>query len=366
MLGLSRSLRIIGAIVVMITGMIVVRPVRAMPACQNNALYPRVPQDMCSEILIVYPYVPGLASITALTFGPDDSLYFARPATSEIVRVKPDANGLLDGLHQAPQVFASHLPEPPNGLIYYDGAFYVSGDTTITRLRDTTGSGVADEQRVIVRDLPGGVGGWLGNIRVGPDKRLYVAKGASCDACIETDPRRAALLSFALDGSDPRIVAQLLHDSYDFGWNPRSNALYIVDNEGITVPGELKMISSTGAVKSVATFEPGSHPSGMAFYEKDAFPAYKRKLLVTLAGSWNADKPIGYALALVGFDSNNMPNSVSTAMPTGYADRGTLADASLYRLSFYPDHPIGIAISAEGWIYISVREGHIYRFRPRP
>src|SRR5207247_10041822 len=148
----------------------------------------------------------------------------------------------------SPERSASELAEPPNGLTYdaSENTWYVAGDTTIVRLRDRNGDGVADEQRVIVGDLPGGSGGWLGNIRIGPDRRLYVAKASSCDACIESDPRRAALLSFALDGSEPQVVAHGLRDSYDFGWNATDGTLYIVDDERPTMPAELNALKEPG------------------------------------------------------------------------------------------------------------------------
>src|SRR5258707_15855503 len=170
MLRLARVLRAPFGIAALIIGLVNTMPVHALSACQNNVIYPRLPPEMCPETIINYPFAPGIAAITALTFGPDGSLYFARPATSEIVRLKPDADGFLSAPYPPPQVFASHLPEPPNGLTYFEGAWYVSGDTTITRLRDTTGSGTTNEQQIIVRDLPGGVGGWLGNIRAGAYK----------------------------------------------------------------------------------------------------------------------------------------------------------------------------------------------------
>src|SRR5262249_21724930 len=163
--------------------------VSATSPCAYNVRYPRAPTfgeiKMCSETIITYPRTEGIASIMALAFGPDGALYFARPATSQIVRTVPDPSGFIaapTSPDQA-QVFASNLPEPPNGLTYYDGAWYVSGDTTITRLRDTKGSGTADEVQVIVRDLPGGEGGWLGNLHVGPDQRLYGAKAATGATC---------------------------------------------------------------------------------------------------------------------------------------------------------------------------------------
>jgi hypothetical protein len=111
----------------------------------------------------------GIASISGLAFGADGVLYLARPATSEILRLVPDGKGRF----LPPQVFAAKLSEPPNGLAYdpTERAWYVSAQTTITRLRDQDGDGTADDQQMIVRDLPGGIGGWLGNVRIGPDLR---------------------------------------------------------------------------------------------------------------------------------------------------------------------------------------------------
>ena len=44
-------------------------------------------------------------------------------------------------------------------------------------------------------------------IVAGPDGRLYLGSGSTCDACVETDPRSAAILSFRPDGTDLRVVA---------------------------------------------------------------------------------------------------------------------------------------------------------------
>jgi hypothetical protein len=230
-------------------------PLRVDPPCLQNLRYPRVPVlIMCGETIVTFPRTEGIASITALAFGPEGALYFARPATRQIVRVMPDSSGIIAAAMppEQTQVFADNLPEPPNGLTYFDGAWYVSADTTITRLRDSNADGTisADEQQVIVHDLPGGAGGWLGDIHIGPDKRLYVAKGASCDACTESDPRRAALLNFALDGSDPQIVARGLRDSYDFSWLP-DGSLAIVDNERAALPAELDRIPKVDSTHPV-------------------------------------------------------------------------------------------------------------------
>jgi glucose/arabinose dehydrogenase len=322
-----------------------------------------------------------------LAFGPDGVLYFARPATGEILRLVPDGKGLFS----PPQVFAAKLPEPPNGLAYdpVDRAWFVSADTTITRLRDRDGDGAADDQQVIVRDLPGGTGGWLGNVRIGPDRRLYVTKASSCDACTESDPRRGVLLSFALDGGDMRIVARGLRDAYDFDWTPADGKLYIVDNERPTLPAELNALpdqippsgvdfgwpycdsrgqpvagidvnACANTIPSIQIFAPGSHPTGMMFYRGEAFPDFHGKLLVLLSGSWNTPTISGYEIMIVSF-ADGQPGPPQRLLPNS---QRVTSDAAQGMTSFYPYHMTAIAISPEGWIYVSIAEGRIYRFRP--
>ena len=52
------------------------------------------------------------------------------------------------------------------------------------------------------------------SIVAGPDGRLYLGSGSTCDSCIEPDPRSAAILSFRPDGSDLRVVATGLRNPY--------------------------------------------------------------------------------------------------------------------------------------------------------
>jgi glucose/arabinose dehydrogenase len=110
----------------------------------------------------------------------------------------------------------------------------------------------------------------------------------------------------------------------------------------------------------VITFDPGSHPTGVAFYRGDAFPDYRGNLLVALSGSWNTPTITGYEILLVSF-SDGKPGPVQRILPNTV--RNT-SDAAQGMTSFYPYHMTAFAISPEGWIYVSIAEGRIYRFRP--
>src|SRR3989344_1269333 len=53
-----------------------------------------------------------------------------------------------------------------------------------------------------IADLPAGGGHFTRTIAFGPDDRLYVSIGSSCNVCNEDDPRRAAIYSMNRDGGD--------------------------------------------------------------------------------------------------------------------------------------------------------------------
>jgi len=182
-------------------------------------------------------------------------------------------------------------------------------------------------------------------------------------------------------------VATGLRDSYDFDWNPRDKTLYIIDNERANQPAEINAVTRPGldfgwprcdakaqpipgiagataaycakTSAPVVTFEPGSHPMGMAFYRSDLFTQLKDSLVVALAGSWNAPTTAGYELDAVPFDAQGKPEQPQRFLPT--TPRNT-SDAALLRMSFYPFHLAGLVISPEGWIYTSVTEGRFTDF----
>src|SRR5262249_54822395 len=78
----------------------------------------------------------------------------------------------------------------------------------------------------IVTGLPAGGNHWTRTLRVGPDDRLYVSIGSSCNVCREEDKRRAAILTYTLDGSDETILATGLRNAVGFDWRPGTGELY--------------------------------------------------------------------------------------------------------------------------------------------
>lgn len=93
-----------------------------------------------------------------------------------------------------------------------------------------------------------------------------------------------------------------------------------------------------------------------------AFPNLRGHLLITTIGSWNALTIAGYELWDVPLDGHE-PNTARPIIPSD-TDLNS-SDASLNALTFYPDHPIAVAVDPRGWIYVATREGRLVRLRPR-
>ncbi|MBN1967611.1 MAG: PQQ-dependent sugar dehydrogenase [Anaerolineae bacterium] len=381
------------------------------------------PARFCPEYLVEELPHSATAAITSLAYAPMceqldaprdwcGALFFARPDVGAVWWVgdfDPDTLGYA--LH----VFAEEL-DTPNGLAWDGDTLYVATETGITRLADRDGDGSVDERAILVDDLPHGAGQWTGSIDIGPDGRLYVSKGASCNACTEADPRRGAILSYAPDGDDMQIVASGLHTAFDFAWHPASGELWASESErpglGESLPlDELNRVTAAGrdfgwpdcytgpdgliaaddarsgctdTTAPALTVEAGSAPAGLTFYAGDAFPDLAGDLLVVTRGSWNRRIPSGYALYRVCFDD------AGELTPCRAADGSPILDEAeqpavrerlipqdtfygygldilqIQGQSFYPDHPVDIAVSPEGYLTLSVLEGRIIRVRPAP
>src|SRR3989442_128779 len=113
----------------------------------------------------------------------------------------------------------------PHGLAVRDGHIWLAETGRVLRFRYDATTRAASDPLVIVPDLPPGAHHWTRSIAFGPDGRLYVAIGSSCDVCREGDRRRATIVSYNPDGSNERLVATGLRNPVGLAFEPRSHAL---------------------------------------------------------------------------------------------------------------------------------------------
>ena len=189
------------------------------------------------------------------------------------------------------------------------GNVYVSYQGAITILSDTDGDERADEEKILVDQLPTGKH-QNDNLKFGPDGKLYVGVGSACNACDDSDPRSAAILQFDVDTGQSEIFATGMRNPYDLAFQPGTGNLFATDNGrddlGMNAPfEELNHIVSggdygypncwneqdtpgcEGTIPAVAFFEAHSSADGLDFYDGNSFPAaYRGNAFVSIFGSW--------------------------------------------------------------------------------
>jgi glucose/arabinose dehydrogenase len=179
----------------------------ALPVVRRSGL-PLPPADEASARLkvpagfAVRIYASGLDGPRLMTVGPDGQLYVAERGADAIVRL-PDADS--DGLADASQAVATGL-DGPHSAEWHGGSLYVAENSRISKLTDANADGDfldPGERVTITDDIPCCGGHSTRTLHFGPDGKLYVAAGSSCNVCAEQDKRRATIMRFNADGSIP-------------------------------------------------------------------------------------------------------------------------------------------------------------------
>jgi glucose/arabinose dehydrogenase len=202
----------------------------------------------------VTTWASGLEHPTALSFGPDRRLY----VSEDVGKVVSVTRGSVH-----PHLFASGLTVPL-GLLWRNQTLYVSESGRVEALTRT------GRRRTIVSGLPYGLH-QQDAIVSGPDGRLYLGSGSTCDSCRESDRRSAAVLSFRPDGSNLRVVATGLRNPYGLAFAGRT--LYA------TINGQDKLGDGEPAELVVRVIQ------GANFGWPDCWPSYALRRLIGACGS---------------------------------------------------------------------------------
>jgi glucose/arabinose dehydrogenase len=327
-------------------------------------------------------YASGLANARGLRFTPSGDLLVTTPRSGRVMLLERDANG--DGRPDSVRPLLEGL-DRPHGLDFHGDWLYVAESGGVVRVRyDARSRRTAGAPEPIVSGLPEGGNHWTRTLRFGPDGRMYVSIGSSCNACIESDRRRAALLRYQPDGSGEEIVATGLRNAVGFDWQPGSGELYATDNGrdllGDDVPPcELDRIVpggfygwpfaygarlpdpdlGAGHEAEIAASIPPAHafrahnaPLGIAFLRDARWPtAWRGAALVALHGSWNRTRKDGYKVVSLHWS------------PDGRIEERDFATGFL-RDERVIGRPVDVAEGPDGAIYVSDDyAGAIYRIR---
>ena len=176
-------------------------------------------------------WATGVTNARFIRFSPDGALLVSQPRLGRILHVLGDLDG--DGVSDGQRVFLGDL-DRPHGIDFHDGHVYIGEGSAIARIafQESGPDSIAPSGPLvrIAEGIPEGGNHWARTLRFGPDGQLYLSVGSSCNVCEEDDPRRAAMLRFAADGSGEEIFATGLRNSTGFDWRPGTGELFATDN----------------------------------------------------------------------------------------------------------------------------------------
>jgi glucose/arabinose dehydrogenase len=313
-----------------------------------------------------------------MAVSPEGVLLVARRSRHEVVAL-PDKD--KDGRAE-PEVILTGLTNA-HSLAFKDGYLYIATTPAVMRVKWANGKPAGEPEKFA--DLPTSTPSLhvTRTINVGPDGRLYVAIGSSCNICVESDPRRTTIQAIDADGS-MQPYARGMHNAIGFDWDPQTRRMWADDtgqenlgddappdeinqieggkhygfpffigrnmsNEGLPELKDAKAdVTADTAVPPA--FELPAHITGMdlRFYRGMQFPAsYRNALFLALHGS--ARKTNGYRVVRV---------VMTDGRPGGLEDfaTGWLKDGLVL------GRPAGLATGADGALYVSDdNKGFIYR-----
>jgi glucose/arabinose dehydrogenase len=154
----------------------------------------------------------------------DGTIYVTRRAVGDVVMLRDDDG---DGSADVQETVASR--PMMHGI-------EIDGDTAyLVTVADVYRAEIGDDGRLgplerIIDDLPAGGQHPNRMVVVGPDGKLYLSVGSTCNASGETDPENATVLRTEPDGSSRTIFAAGLRNTIGYGFEPESGELYGMDH----------------------------------------------------------------------------------------------------------------------------------------
>jgi glucose/arabinose dehydrogenase len=324
-------------------------------------------------------YAGDLPKARFLRFTEGGDLLVSRPHAGDIVLIRrnPDAPGqagerviLLSGLTR------------PSGIDLANGWLYVGESNAVGRVKfDAQSGAVSGDYRHIVSGLTDDGNHAYKAIAIGPDQKLYLSQGSTCNVCVEQDPRRGTLSRFNLDGAGEERVATGLRNSLGLDWAPWDGALYATDNGRDMLgddypPCELNRIEAgnfygwpyyNGAnepdpdftntptilaanpIAPVHEFRAHNAPLGLRFVDTKSWPEnYHKVALAALHGSWNRSIADGYKVVSLHWENGQINRR---DFLSGFEKDGNIIG-----------RPVDVAQGPDGAVYISDDyAGAIYR-----
>ena len=334
----------------------------------SNLLLPSFPLSLDPNIKVGI-FTQDLDGPRVLTFDENDVLIASLTKKGQVVALPDNDNN-----NQADKtvILASGLNRP-HGLAFWQEPncsqcplyLYVAQTDELGRYIYNSESLILSQYEKIM-ELPGGGNHFTRTIDFGPDEKLYISIGSTCNVCFEEDERRATILQANPDGSNSKIYARGLRNAVFFVWHPaleprngsgpdpkglgETQKLWVTemgrDLLGDNIPpDEINIVEENGnygwplcygkntldtnfhkddhvhirsdctePFEKLSLIDMQAHvaPLGLNFIPDDWPEDLAGDLLVAWHGSWNRSTPVGYKV--VRYEMENNLNKDETAI----------------------------------------------------
>lgn len=348
---------------------------------EGGAQKPQVvpPTDECLARLTrpagfhVQRFAENLAQPRMLAVADDGTVFVTLRGTGEVVGLRDeDGDGVADRRWLAVKLLGVH------GIALRGTRMYLATERELYESEVPARGKVAATRRRLA-DLPPGGRHPNRTLAAGPDGRLYLTVGSTCNCCVEDDAESATILQVDLATWERRVFARGLRNTLGIDWHPVTGEMWGVDNGsdwlGDDIPpeelnrledgrdygwpfvwgdrqpiplashpkvGNLAAYAAT-TTPPVLALPPHTAPLQLVFYDAEQFPAaYRHDAFATLHGSWNRRPPQGYEVVRIVFDDRGRPERVESFL-TGFL----AADAKETC-----GRPCGLAIAGDGSLLI--------------
>lgn len=345
----------------------------SVPGIDATGLGFTVPNDMKIEV-----FAKNLAGARVMVRDNFGGIWVSRPSAGVVTLLEIGSGGTVTNQYD---IFRGL--KNPHGLaigpssVGSGSILYIAEETSIKKAVL-----YSDAPVETIATLPAGGRHTSRTIEFGPDGRLYVSIGSTCDACVEVNEKHGTILSMKPDGTDQKIVARGLRNSVFFDWSYVTGDLFATDmgrdNLGDTLPPEEVNVITEGShygwpycygdrvrdtsisgnfdcatsVPPKATLPAHTAPLGLAFVPEEGWPEdLWYDLLVSEHGSWNSTEPVGYKIVRIPMDANGNPTGDAVDFLTGFR-KGSVVQG----------RPVDLMIEPGGTLYITDdKAGVIYR-----
>jgi glucose/arabinose dehydrogenase len=310
-----------------------------------------------------------------LAAAPNGDIIVSEIGRGQVVAVRPGAP-----VGTPPIVVARGLARP-NGLAFRGSDLYIATWSGVVVIPDYP-HGIGSP-RVLFDDMPRNGDHNARALALTADGSVFISSGSDCNVCAEKDPRLATILRYSPDGREGRIYASGLRNASGLAIDQRGGLWAVVNQrDNLTPdhkdlpPDELDLVqeagnygwptcypigsqrlpnpefgaaSCAGMIPTTFNFQAHSAPLQAVFYDGTRFPQrYRGALFVAFHGSWNRQPPTGYKVVAVTF---------ADGKPTGVEDFVSGWLTSSYRVL---GRPVGLAVAADGSLYISDDTGYLF------